>query len=142
MEQNAVYQSERDRLQDAIYRDFKAAVADVRDMVAAVERTGEGDDLAAYEAALVAINSAISDVETRAGWHALDGSRRDAGEFRMRVRIGGLAVRIVGALDDAGEPASARLEVPGWPARWAGFATTFEDDTAILAFARHAPFAR
>jgi hypothetical protein len=56
-------------------------------------------------------------LQVRSGWTDLGETLRPE-EFEILLSTGGPAVRIVGDLDQNGEPTSARLEAQDWFTRW------------------------
>ena len=58
-------------------------------------------------------------VEVRSGWREPgDGASMDADEFRVVLTTGGPALRIMGELDQSGEPYLCWLEIQDWGTPW------------------------
>ena len=73
-------------------------------------------------------------VEVRSDWVS-PGSEMTAGEFAILLTTGGPAVRIMGELDEHGEPCSAGLEVQDWGKPWTEYYEPGLDDV-LLTYAR------
>lgn len=74
-------------------------------------------------------------VEVRSGWVSLgDSDGMTPEDFQILLATGGPAVRIMGELDDHGEPHRAWLEVQDWYKPWTQY-FGIEQDT-LLAYAR------
>lgn len=123
-----------------------AAYESIREMVAALEAAQESGADEAMEAARTTILEDPLEVTVRTGWHA-PGSDADAEEYCILLSTGGPASRIIGELDQFGQPETARLEVQDWGTPWTdaardamASASTLEEWQAIqpvlLAYAR------
>ena len=76
-------------------------------------------------------------VETRSGWHAPGEHDEADEEYCILLCTGGPAVRIIGELDEDGEPTSARLQHQDWGTPWTEYITTGVDHQALLEYAAH-----
>lgn len=74
-------------------------------------------------------------IEVRDGWRSR-GSVSEAEEYKILLTTGGPALRIIGELDQYNQPGNARLEYQDWGTPWTEFATTSEQDEAILTYAQ------
>ena len=75
-------------------------------------------------------------VEVRAGWHT-PGTDAKPDEFNVLLTTGGPALRLLGDLNEYGEPENARLEYQDWFTPWTKYEeATEEQETALLEFAR------
>lgn len=72
-------------------------------------------------------------IEVRSGWTPL-GDTLTADEFMILLSTGGPATRIMGELDEYGEPRRAWLEVQDWFQPWTQFIGADQD--VLLAYAR------
>jgi hypothetical protein len=74
-------------------------------------------------------------VEVRSGWVSV-GYHEDMRpeEFCISLSTGGPATRIIGELNEHGEPTSARLQAQDWSTLWADYREA--DEEALLAYAR------
>lgn len=89
------------------------------------------------DAALEAITESPLSVEVRADWH-IPGSEA-AGtpeEYKILLTFGGPALRIIGKLDQSGEPESARLEYQDWGTPWTNYGDKPGLNAALLTYAR------
>lgn len=74
-------------------------------------------------------------IEVRSDWVS-PGEEMTAGEFLILLSTGGPATRIIGELDEHGEPCRARLEAQDWFTPWTEYITTGPDHDALLIYAR------
>ena len=58
-------------------------------------------------------------VEVRTGWYDPAGEQAQPSEYCLLLTTGGPACRIVGDLDDDGQPTSAQLQHQDWGTPWA-----------------------
>jgi len=76
------------------------------------------------------------EVSVRSDWHT-PGQDGDATEYMILLSTGGPACRIVGDLNDYGEPESAAIEYQDWFTPWERYgAITENEDQALLTYAR------
>lgn len=73
-------------------------------------------------------------VEVRSGWHS-PGEQSEDEEYNILLCTGGPAVRIIGELNEHGEPTSARLQYQDWFTPWEEYVTTGADHAALIEFA-------
>lgn len=74
-------------------------------------------------------------VDVRSDWHEpTSGDYRAPSEFQILLATGGPAVRIMGELDEHGEPYRAWLEVQDWFRPWTRYPEA--DSDVLLAYAR------
>jgi hypothetical protein len=74
-------------------------------------------------------------VEVRSDWHTPgDEDGKKPAEFCILLCTGGPAVRILGELDEHGEPTRAWLEHQDWGTSWQHFITQGEDNKALLTY--------
>jgi len=76
-------------------------------------------------------------VEVRSDWHE-PGSKDDKPtEYKILLCTGGPAVRIIGELDEYGQPETAKIEYQDWFTPWVSYAnTSSEEDETLLTYAR------
>ena len=94
------------------------------------------DDRASYhdeDSARQAINDDPLSVQVRSDWHS-PGSEAEDGEYMILLCTGGPAVRIVGTLNQYGEPDSATIEHQDWITPWTEFDGD-NDEAALLTYA-------
>ena len=77
-------------------------------------------------------------VEVRSGWYSF-GPDADAkpAEFCILLGTGGPASRIIGDLDDYGQPENPRFEYQDWGKDWTEARTTPEQDATMLEYCGH-----
>jgi hypothetical protein len=131
---NYAVQPEEDRLASAKAQG-QAQFDSIREMVEALQVAERDEDAragCAVDEARDCIREDALSIEVRSGWYApgsyANGPGRDAGplqqkleEYAILLCTGGPACRIVGTLDEHGEPESARLEVQDWFQPWIEF---------------------
>ena len=110
---------------------------------ACVDAMAEGmsfDDYHDSDAALEAIQESPLSVEVRSGWVSLtdwgylkrDASSIEAAEYKILLTTGGPALRIIGELDQYGEPETARLEYQDWGTPWTEYVPLTDKATPTL----------
>ena len=103
------------------------------EMVDALQNPVDLDDgRDAYETALEAIQQDALSVEVRSDWVS-PGEKMTAGQFNILLCTGGPAVRIMGELDEHGEPYRAWLECQDWGTQWTQVFNVSQD--TLLAYA-------
>lgn len=98
----------------------------------------DGDD-DAREKAQQEIQEDPLSVQVRSDWYSPgDGPPATPGEYEILLATGGPAVRIVGDLDESGEPYRARLEAQDWGTPWTEYRGAWANGGAetLLAYAR------
>ncbi|MFA5054095.1 MAG: hypothetical protein WC565_08545 [Parcubacteria group bacterium] len=115
----------------------------IREMVAALEAlesgeteetTIDGDTYTDPDEVRERIQESALSVQVRSGWYT-PGETPKAGEFEILLTTGGPALRIIGELDDYGQPDNARLEYQDWGTPWTSL-PLFDDEDGVLTFAR------
>ncbi len=77
-------------------------------------------------------------VEVRSDWHSPGDGNNKPTEYTILLCTGGPAVRIIGKLDEYGQPETAELEYQDWFTPWERYRdTNSEEDEALLTYARH-----
>lgn len=89
------------------------------------------------EMAEVIYESPLS-VEVRSGWHVPGRAAAIPEEFQILLCWGGPAVRLIGTLNQHGEPDSVAMQVQDWFQSWTDFTPVTEDDDngVLLTYAR------
>lgn len=85
-----------------------------------------------YEEAYDRIQEDPLSVEVRSGWHAPGGDASPE-EFMILLCTGGPAVRVIGYLDQHGQPWEARIEYQDWFTPWVELRDGV-DETALLTY--------
>jgi hypothetical protein len=119
---------------------FDSIVEMVDRLKVAEEQAIDGPD--ETEAARRWIEEDALSVLVRSGWH-MPGSEDDqkAEEYEILLCTGGPAVRIIGQLNEFGEPETARLEVQDWFQPWTAMRPLvakgdYDSESTLLAYAR------
>lgn len=76
------------------------------------------------------------EVTVRADWHAPGESPEKPSEFCILLCTGGPAVRLLGDLNEHGEPDRVYMQHQDWGTGWQEFITTGDDNAALLTYAR------
>jgi hypothetical protein len=108
-------------------RQAKAQLKSIIEMVKALET--ENDD--ERESALETIQNDPLSVEVRTGWHT-PGSSATAEEFCILLCWGGPACRIIGELDEHGQPSNPSIQYQDWFTEWTDFIIENDDDQEAL----------
>ena len=75
-------------------------------------------------------------VEVRSGWEQSAADLR-AVEYMILLCTGGPAARIIGKLDEYGQPETAQIEYQDWFTPWVSYADiSSEEDEGLLTYAR------
>ena len=90
------------------------------------------EDYHDQEQAREAVQNDPLEVAVRSGWEQ-PGAELEPAEYYILLCTGGPAVRITGALDEHGEPVTARLEFQDWFTYWERYPA---DEQDLLTYAR------
>mgnify|MGYP001616372071 CR=1 FL=1 len=113
-----------------------AQLESIVEMVAALETARAAQDDEAIEEAQQTIQEDPLSIEVRSGWHNV-GAPLEAAEYSILLCWGGPAVRIIGQLDNYGEPSSVRLQYQDWFTPWIEYIVVDDaQKAALLAYAR------
>ena len=105
-------------------------LAHIVDLVRRLLQDAEDGDAARAE-----IEDLPLEVLVRSGWHR-PGEAMESEDYQILLATGGPAVRIVGTLNQWGEPETAKLQFQDWFTPWEELETSAEDVDALLTFAR------
>ena len=76
-------------------------------------------------------------VEVRSDWHSPGDGNDKPTEYNILLCTGGPAVRIIGELDEHGQPETATIEYQDWFTPWERYGdTSDEEDEALLTYAQ------
>lgn len=117
--------------EDAQPNDTAMDADDVEELAELEAAAGECKD---REEAETRIQEDALSVEVRSDWHTPHDVAEAPFEFKILLTTGGPAVRIMGELDEHGQPDRAWLEVQDWGTPWTRY-FDIEQDT-LLAYAR------
>ena len=113
----------------------KAQLASVIKMVEALAKVFSSDDF--QEDIIRTIHENALEVSVRSDWHSpgIDPNEASAPvEYYILLCTGGPAVRIIGELNEYGEPSSAQLQCQDWFTPWNEVSTTEEENKAMLMY--------
>ena len=81
-------------------------------------------------------------VEVRTDWHSVGAEDTKPTDYNILLCTGGPACRIIGELDEYGQPDSAQIEYQDWFTPWERyFDITHEEGEALLTYAQQFYFA-
>ena len=112
----------------------KSQLESIREMVAALEAAGD-DDTAREEAEQTIHEDPLS-VEVRGDWYQPGSKAEKPCRYRILLCWGGPACRIIGDLDQYGQPETAEIEHQDWRIPWTELHTSNEDEKVLLTYAR------
>ena len=118
-------------MSDNAIQNAKAWLENIGEMVAAYNAANDSLDGAGLDEAWDVINSAPLSVQVRSGW-AAPGAPLKAEEYEILLSTGGPALRIIGGIDEGGEPHSWRLQWQDWGTPWTCYAPLSEDEDNAL----------
>lgn len=78
-------------------------------------------------------------VELRSGWYT-PGSEPEPEEYTILLCTGGPACRIIGDLDERGDPRTARIEHQDWFTPWTEYRMDSEEESDVVTYARQFMF--
>ena len=119
-------------------RQAAAQFDSIKDMVEALKDAEKADNDKAREDAEQTIHEDVLSVEVRSGWYqpgSTDGTEKPE-QFTILLCTGGPAVRIIGDLDQYGQPESARIEHQDWGTPWTEYRINAEDEEVLLTYCR------
>jgi len=122
------------------------AIAQLESIHEMLEAFRNGETDAEIEEAREAIQNDPLSVEVRGGWQS-PGDYYNAGrpeapeEFCLLLCTGGPAVRIMGTLDEHGQPDEAWIEHQDWGTPWTPYAMSHQQSQDVLEYAGHFYFA-
>lgn len=117
---------------DHAIENARAWLDDMEDMLVRYESKDEQE----RETAEQEIHESPLSVQVRTGWHepgALQHAKAE--EYEILLTTGGPALRIVGDLNDFGEPYTAHLEYQDWGTPWTRYAPDHTEQANLRQFA-------
>jgi hypothetical protein len=119
----------------------RAWISSIVEMVAALTAAHDLENDDAQDAALAnaeqTIRESVLSVQVRSGWYDPCGSTETSSapaEYEILLTTGGPACRIIGELNEHGDPTCAELQKQGWGTPWAR--VTESRRNALLTFAQ------
>ncbi len=89
------------------------------------------------DSAQEAIDQDPLSVRVQSGWHD-PGEQGEDTDYEILLCTGGPACRIIGTLDEHGQPETAELQYQDWFTPWISYRdTSGAEDEALLTYARH-----
>jgi len=112
----------------------EAQLASIHELVSAYKK--ELADENGTDEAYTAITQDPLEVSVRGDWYApADEDFSKPTQYKILLCTGGPAVRLIGNLDNYGEPETAQLEYQDWGTPWTRLPLQSEDIDALLAYA-------
>ena len=96
----------------------------VKELEAARE---EAESMDREEAAQQRIYESVLSVEVRSGWY-MPGQTPKPEEYSILLTTGGPGLRLIGGLDEYGQPKTARLEYQDWGTPWTEYNPGHHED--------------
>lgn len=130
---------ERDTARDQA----RAQLDGIVELINALEKTQQGEEaeIEGYKLDEDAVRERINEdplsVEVRTDWHSVGDNDNKPTEYNILLCTGGPACRIIGDLDEYGQPMTAKIEYQDWFRPWTQYReTTDEEDAALLTYAQ------
>lgn len=119
-------------------RQAEAQLESIRELVAALRASGNEYEVS--DEAQQAIYDDPLAVQVRSGW-ADPGAELRAVEFMILLATGGPAVRLIGDLNEHGEPENVRMEHQDWDTPWTPYGPA-KNDEAVMEYVRQFYFVK
>src|SRR5919199_3876661 len=135
---------------DTIHKDERARaqasaqLASIEELVKCLHHAEECNDTACgadcphdVDEAREAITDDVLSVDVRTDWHrvgAIEACKPT--HYKILLCWGGPAVQIVGTLDNANQPDSARLQYQDWFTGWMNYPLTDEEEQTLITYAQ------
>ncbi|MCI0560519.1 MAG: hypothetical protein MN733_18690 [Nitrososphaera sp.] len=119
--------------QDHAREQAKAQLEGILELVTRLDT----EDEHGRDAVVEAIQEDPLDVSVRSGWYPpgdTEGSKAE--EYLILLCTGGPAVRIIGQLDEHGQPETAMLQYQDWFTSWTEYRLTGEQEETLLTYAQ------
>jgi hypothetical protein len=114
----------------------RAWLENLREMVANLSAVEDEDLTRVREDVQEAILESVLSVQVRNSvWHSVEEDAGAPDEFEVLLSTGGPALRIVGDLDDYGQPTDPRLEKQDWFTPWTRVLLSEEETADLSTFA-------
>jgi hypothetical protein len=114
----------------------KGWLSNIVEMVEAMQEAEEDGDEDTVEAKRQEIEESALSVQVRGGWHTpgdVEGAKPE--EFELLLTYGGPALRVIGKLDEYGQPSEPRVQWQDWGTPWTDYrATSTDEDSALDVF--------
>ena len=116
----------------------RAQLDSIIELVNALENGGEVDgETLDSDAVRERIEESPLSVEVRTDWHGVGDSDNKPTEYNILLCTGGPACRIIGDLDQYGQPDTAKIEYQDWGIPWTRYgSTTTQEEEKLLTFAQ------
>jgi len=98
------------------------------EMVEALKSCEKMEQDACRDDARDIITESVLSVEVRSGWY-MPGQTPKPEEYSILLTTGGPALRLIGDLDEYGQPETARLEYQDWGTPWTEYNPGHHNDT-------------
>lgn len=107
----------------------------IAEMVRALRKASDGEEVTIdgdgpydEDGVRERIEESVLSVQVRSGWVNPGTEKFKAEEFELLLCTGGPAVRIVGELDEYGQPTEARIQHQDWGTPWTDYPATMPGD--------------
>jgi hypothetical protein len=109
--------AEQDRYAHA-RQNAKAWFENIEEMLAAVHAESEDSGCGVADDAERGIHESVLSVQVRSDWHDPGTVGDGPTEYCILLSTGGPALRIIGDLDQYGQPSSAEMQMQDWGVEW------------------------
>ena len=128
--------TDKEKYQNAMEQG-KAQFESIKEMLETLKNAEEAENEEETESARETIEQDALSLQYRSGW-TNPGEEMKPEEYELLLCTGGPACRIVGMINEYGEPETAKLEVQDWFLPWTEYREAEED--VLLDYARHYVF--
>lgn len=134
IEQVNALEMDWDRYEELKDTDETDLTEEEREELAELKETAtiEGEELKDADQVRERIEEGPLSLEVRSDWYAPGADPGKLGEFSILLSTGGPALRIIGDLDDYGQPERPRLQYQDWFTPWTERITTGSENNALL----------
>jgi hypothetical protein len=116
-------------MKDTAKQQAQAQLESIMEMVTTLHTAVDDDQ---REKAQTTIYEDPLSVQVRSGWHEPGERAVEPSEFMILLCTGGPAVRLIGELNQYGEPDEARIEYQDWFTPWETLFDVSDDESAAL----------
>ena len=102
------------------------------DSIKEMIQTLENEDSERDEARIAIEEDPLS-IQIRSGWRSI-GEKLEPEEFEILLCTGGPAVRIIGELDEHGQPYSPKLQYQDWFTQWEDYPLESEEEEILSSY--------
>lgn len=113
----------------------EAQLHSIIEMVENLEKAEKEENDTAREQAEQTIHEDALSVQVRSGWYEPGSEETKPAEYEILLCWGSPACRIIGELDQYGQPETARIEYQDWGTPWTEYPLTGDQERIIIKYA-------